>query len=366
MCDDVSEVIMATRQWYNPFKLQEWKKAFSPVGISIDLGTANTLMYLPGSGIVLNEPSVAAVRTTIGNKPEICAVGIQAKKMEGRTPGHIKAIRPLKDGVIADFYVTEKMLHYFMSKLKKKHFFYFSPRVVVCVPYGATQVERRAIKESILNAGGKEVYLIDEPMAAALGADLPVESAKGSMVVDIGGGTTEVAILSLNGIVYAKSVRIGGDRFDECIVAYVKKKFGILIGLSTAEMLKKQIGSAFPCSKVETMDICGRNVAEGIPKSVTVNSNDILDALQEPLAGMIIAIKGALESAPPELSSDIAEQGMTLTGGGALLKNLDKLISEETGLPVYVADDPLTCVAHGGGKMIDLITSVGEKHFAEI
>ncbi|MBF13078.1 MAG: rod shape-determining protein [Legionellales bacterium] len=338
----------------------------SPIGLSIDLGTANTLIYLPGHGIVLNEPSVAAIKKNLTTRPEICAVGINAKKMEGRTPGHIKAIRPLKDGVIADFYVTEKMLHYFMAKLKKQKFFFFSPRVVVCVPYGATQVERRAIKESILNAGGKEVYLIDEPMAAAMGANLPVESPKGSMIVDIGGGTTEVAILSLNGIVYAKSVRIGGDRFDECIVSHIKKKFGILIGLATAEMLKKQIGTAFPSSKVETMDICGRNVAEGIPKLVTVNSNDILESLQEPLSGMVTAIRGALESAPPELSSDIAEQGMTLTGGGALLASLDKLIHEETGLPVYIADDPLTCVAHGGGKMIDLIKTIGERHFDEV
>lgn len=357
---------MAFKQWYKTFKSDGWKRLFNPVGISIDLGTANTLIYLPGHGIVLNEPSVAAVKRTMSNKPEICAVGINAKKMEGRTPGHIKAIRPLKDGVIADFYVTEKMLHYFMAKLKKQNFFFFSPRVVVCVPYGATQVERRAIKESILNAGGKEVYLIDEPMAAALGADLPVESPKGSMIVDIGGGTTEVAILSLNGIVYAKSVRIGGDRFDECIVSFIKKKFGILIGLATAELLKKQIGTAFPSSKIETMDICGRNVAEGIPKTITVNSNDILESLQEPLIGIVAAVKAALESAPPELSSDIAEQGMTLTGGGALLSNLDKLINEETGLPIYVANDPLTCVAHGGGKMIDFIKSVGEKHFDEV
>ncbi len=324
--------------------------------ISIDLGTANTLIYVIGKGIVLNEPSVVAIRRdSHSNQSHVAAVGIEAKRMLGRTPGNIQAMRPLKDGVIADFQVTEKMLQHFIHKVHENKVFRPSPRVLICVPCGSTQVERRAIKESALGAGAREVYLIDEPMAAAMGAGLPVEAASGSMVVDIGGGTTEVAIISLSGIVYAESVRIGGDRFDEAIISYVRRNYGILIGETTAERIKHTIGTAFPSSEVKEMEVRGRNLAEGVPRSFTLNSNEILEALQEPLSGIIGAVRGALEQAPPELASDIAERGMVLTGGGALLKDLDRLLMEETGLPVIVADDPLTCVARGGGRALEMM-----------
>lgn len=323
--------------------------------LSIDLGTANTLIYVRGKGIVLDEASVVAIRQDqIGGQKKVAAVGVEAKRMLGRTPGNITAIRPLKDGVIADFYVTEKMLQHFIHKVHENKFLRPSPRVLVCVPCSSTQVERRAIRESALGAGAREVYLIDEPMAAAIGSGMPVGEASGSMVVDIGGGTTEVAIISLNGIVYASSVRIGGDRFDEAITNYVRRNYGILIGESTAERIKHEIGSAFPGSEVLKMEVRGRNLAEGIPRSFVLNSNEILEALQEPLSGIVGAVRTALEQAPPELASDIAERGMVLTGGGALLRHLDKLLSEETGLPVIIAEDPLTCVARGGGKALEL------------
>lgn len=322
--------------------------------ISIDLGTANTLVYKPGVGIVLDEPSVVAIR-----QDRVAAVGVEAKRMLGRTPGNMKAIRPLKDGVIADFEVTEKMLQHFIHKVHETKFLRPSPRVLVCVPCGSTQVERRAIKESALGAGAREVFLIDEPMAAAMGAGLPVEEASGSMVVDIGGGTTEVAIISLNGVVFAESVRIGGDRFDEAIISYVRRNYGSLIGETTAERIKKDIGTAFPSTEVKEIEVRGRNLAEGIPRSFVLNSNEILEALQEPLAGIVGAVRGALEQAPPELAADIAERGMVLTGGGALLKDLDRLLMEETGLPVIVADDPLTCVARGGGRALELMKGMG-------
>jgi rod shape-determining protein MreB len=322
--------------------------------ISIDLGTANTLIYVKGKGIVLDEPSVVAIRT-VGTQRSVAAVGIEAKRMLGRTPGNIVAIRPLKDGVIADFHVTEKMLQLFISKVHENSIIRPSPRVLVCVPAQSTQVERRAIKESALGAGAREVYLIEEPMAAALGADLPVDDASGSMVVDVGGGTTEIAIISLNGIVFSESVRIGGDRFDEAIVGYVRRRFGTLIGDSTAERIKQDIGTAVTIQNEEEIDVRGRNLAEGIPKQLTLKSNQIQEALSEPLAQITAAVKNALEQSPPELASDIAERGIVLTGGGALLKGLDELLAAETGLPVLIADDPLTCVARGGGKALELI-----------
>lgn len=323
--------------------------------LSIDLGTANTLIYVRGEGIVLNEPSVVAIRNHNGQKM-VTAVGSDAKRMLGRTPGNITAIRPMKDGVIADFQVTEKMLQHFIRKVHENSFFPPSPRVLVCVPCKSTQVERRAIRESVISAGAREVRLIEEPMAAAIGAGLPVDKPSGSMVVDIGGGTTEIAIISLNGIVYAESVRVGGDRLDEAIITHVRRNYHSLIGDATAERIKKEIGCAYPSEGVlREIDVRGRNLAEGVPRSFTLNSDEILEALQETLSAIVQAVRSALEQSPPELASDIAENGMVLTGGGALLKDLDKLLSEETGLPVIVADDPLTCVARGGGKAMELM-----------
>ncbi len=324
--------------------------------LSIDLGTANTLIYVKNKGIVLNEPSVVAIRQDrIDSSRVVAAVGYQAKRMLGRTPGNIWAIRPMKDGVIADFFITEKMLQYFIRKIHNNSFMRPSPRVLVCVPVGATQVERRAIKESALGAGAREVFLIDEPMAAAIGANLPVSEPTGSMIIDIGGGTTEVAIISLNGVVYSSSIRMGGDKFDESIINYVRRNYGSLIGEATAEKIKHKIGSAYPSSSIIEMEVRGRNMAEGVPRSFILNSGEILEALQEPLSGIISAVMIALEQCPPELASDIFERGIVLTGGGALLKNLDRLIIKETSIPVIVADDPLTCVARGGGKALDMI-----------
>ncbi|GAA3542070.1 MULTISPECIES: rod shape-determining protein [Zobellella] len=328
--------------------------------LSIDLGTANTLIYVKDQGIVLNEPSVVAIRQErSGSAQSVAAVGHAAKQMLGRTPGNIAAIRPMKDGVIADFYVTEKMLQHFIKQVHDNNFFRPSPRVLVCVPCGSTQVERRAIKESALGAGAREVYLIDEPMAAAIGAGLPVSEATGSMVVDIGGGTTEVAIISLNGVVYSQSVRIGGDRFDESIINYVRRNYGSLIGEATAERIKHAVGSAYPGDEVLEIEVRGRNLAEGVPRSFTLNSNEILEALQEPLSGIVSAVMVALEQSPPELASDISERGMVLTGGGALLRDIDRLLMEETGIPVVVADDPMTCVARGGGQALEMIDMHG-------
>jgi len=332
--------------------------------LSIDLGTANTLIYSRGHGIVLDEPSVVAIREDSGRGGRVVeAVGMEAKNMLGRTPGNITAIRPLKDGVIADFTVTEKMLQHFIRKAHGTRYFRPSPRVLICVPYGSTQVERRAIRESAEGAGARKVHLIDEPMAAAIGAGMPVHEARGSMVLDIGGGTSEVAVISLNGIVYAASVRIGGDRFDEAITSYVRRNYGILIGDATAERIKHEIGSAFPGQEVLEISVKGRNLSEGVPRSFTLNSNEILEALQEPLQGIIGAVKEALEQTPPELGSDVAERGIVLTGGGALLRDIDKLLMEETGLPVVIADDPLTCVARGGGRVIELIDEHGPAVF---
>ena len=327
--------------------------------LSIDLGTANTLVYVTNKGIVLNEPSVVAVRLDRngGAQRKVDAVGKAAKIMLGRSPDNLEVIRPMKDGVIADFQYTEKMLQYFISKvLQGSHFVPFkpSPRVLVCVPCGATQVERRAIRESVEGAGASEVFLITEPMAAAIGAGLPVSEAKGSMIVDIGGGTTEVAIISLNGIVYSSSVRIGGNRFDQAIIDYVRNTKRYEIGESTAEQVKIEIGSAYAEQEMHEKEVRGRSVVEGVPRSFTLNSNEILEALSDPIKGIVAAVRTALEKSPPELAADIAEHGMMLSGGGALLHNLDKLLREETGIPVTIADDPLTCVARGGGKALEM------------
>jgi rod shape-determining protein MreB len=333
--------------------------------LSIDLGTANTLIYVRGAGIVLNEPSVVAIHQDSyrGGPKTIAAVGVEAKAMLGRTPGNLTTIRPLKDGVIADFTVTEKMLQHFIRKVHERRFFNPSPRVLVCVPCGSTQVERRAIKESAAGAGAREVYLIEEPMAAAIGAGMPVDEARGSMVLDIGGGTSEVAVISLNGIVYSASVRVGGDRFDDAITHYVRRNYGILIGEVTAERIKQEIGSAYPGQEVREIEVKGRNLAEGVPRSFTLNSNEILESLQEPLSGIVGAVKTALEQTPPELSADVAERGIVLTGGGALLKGIDRLLMEETGLPVVVAEDPMTCVARGGGRVLELMDEHGSETF---
>lgn len=323
--------------------------------LAIDLGTANTLIYMRGKGIVLNEPSVVAIRQEGGpnGKTTIRAVGHTAKQMLGRVPGNINAIRPMKDGVIADFTVTEQMLKQFIRMASPSRLFAPSPRIIICVPCGSTQVERRAIKESALAAGASEVYLIEEPMAAAIGAGLPVNEAAGSLVVDIGGGTTEVGLISLGGMVYAGSVRVGGDKFDQAIINYIRRNFGMLIGEPTAEMIKKKIGSAFPGSEVMEIEVKGRNIAEGVPRTFTVHSNEILEALSEPLNQIVVAVKNALEKTPPELGADIAEHGLMLTGGGALLRDLDQLLKEETGLPVHVAEKPLNCVVKGCGIALE-------------
>ncbi|HEY9145443.1 MULTISPECIES: rod shape-determining protein [Thiobacillus] len=323
--------------------------------LAIDLGTANTLIYVRDRGIVLDEPSVVSIRTdaAAGGKRTVQAVGAEAKLMLGRTPGNLQAIRPMKDGVIADFTVTEQMLKYFIKKVHDTRMLRPSPRIIICVPCGSTQVERRAIRESAIGAGARQVYLIEEPMAAAIGAGLPVAEATGSMVVDIGGGTTEVGVISLGGVVYANSVRVGGDRMDEAIINYIRRNYGMLIGEATAEQIKKKMGSAFPGAEVLEMEVKGRSLAEGVPRSFNVSSNEILEALTEPLNAIVSAVKQALEQTPPELGADIAEKGMVLTGGGALLRDLDRLLMEETGLPVIVADDPLTCVVRGSGRALE-------------
>ena len=330
---------------------------FLSSNIAIDLGTANTLIFTPGKGVVLNEPTVVALRSNRTQNPTVAAVGLDAKQMLGRTPDNITAIRPLKDGVIADFELTQKMLKHFINKVKVKRFL-ANPNVIVCVPCKSTLVERRAIREAVESAGANKALLLEEPMAAAIGAGLPVHEASGSMVVDIGGGTTEIAVIALSGCVYADSIRIGGDVFDEAIITHVRRTHGCVIGETTAERIKTEVGTAIdePDNTLE-VEVRGRSMAEGVPKSFVVTSTEIQKALNDPIAAIISGVKAALEQTPPELSADIAERGIVLTGGGALLRNLDVLISQETGLPVTVAEDPLTCVSRGGGKALDFINN---------
>ena len=322
--------------------------------IAIDLGTANTLIYVKSKGIVLDEPSVVAVQTDQYGKNDTLAVGTEAKRMLGRTPGSIQAIRPLKDGVIADFNVTGKMLKEFIHKVNNSKWS-APPRIVICVPCGATQVERKAIRDSAKEAGAADVYLIEEPMAAAIGAGLPIEEPTGSMVVDIGGGTTEIGILSLNGLAYSDSVRVGGDTFDEAIVHHLRRNRGVIIGETTAEEVKKKIGTVFGNDKTTAITVKGRSLAEGTPKSMAVTSDEVREALSEPLNQIVRSVRLALELAPPELAGDIADRGLVLTGGGALLKGMDLLLADATGLPVGIAGEPLNCVAYGAGKALDYI-----------
>jgi len=328
--------------------------------LAIDLGTANTLIYVRDKGIVLNEPSVVAIQSGTRNSRNILAVGHEAKKMLGRTPGSIQAIRPMKDGVIADFTVTGEMLKFFIRKVHENRLFQPSPRIVICVPCGSTQVERRAIRESAMGAGAREVYLIEEPMAAAIGADLPIKDPTGSMVLDIGGGTSEVGVISLGGIVYSHSLRIAGDKMDEAVINYVRRKYGLLIGEATAEQVKKEIGTAWEQSEVREMEIKGRHIADGVPRSQVINSREVHQALSECLSGIVTAIRIALEQTPPELGADIAEKGLVVTGGGALLRDIDKMLSEQTGLPIVISEDPLTCVVRGCGRALVEAESLGD------
>ena len=319
--------------------------------MAIDLGTANTLVYVKGKGIVLNEPSVVAIVNEKG-KNQVLAVGEDAKQMLGRTPGSIQAIRPLRDGVIADFIVTEEMIKHFIKKVHQRSAF-ANPRIIICVPTGSTPVERRAIQESAHAAGARKVQLIEEPVAAAIGAGLPISEPTGSMIVDIGGGTTEIAVMSLGGIVYSQSLRVAGDALDQSIVSYMRKKFNLLIGDSTAEKIKKEIGTCIPTNNDNTYIMKGRDIRTGVPKEVTLTEKDSAEAMSPIVTQMIQAIKDALEQTPPELSADLVDMGLVLAGGGAYLKNLDKLISKETGLPVSIAEDPLSCVAIGTGKALE-------------
>lgn len=322
--------------------------------LAIDLGTANTCVYVKGHGLVLREPSVVAVkRDNRGNKV-VLAVGHDAKRMLGRVPGNIEAIRPMKDGVIADFEVTEAMLRHFISKAHKSNHF-VHPRVMLCVPTGVTQVEKRAVKESAQSAGAREVYLIEEPMAAAIGANLPITEPISNMVVDIGGGTTEVAVISLAGIVYSRSVRVGGDKMDEAIMTHVKRKYNLLIGETSAEDIKIKIGSAYPLDPEETLEIKGRDLLDGIPKNITITSEEIRKSIAEQVDSIVQAVRIALEQTPPELAADIVDRGIVLTGGGALLKGLDQLLRDQTNLPITVVDDPLSTVVMGTGKALDNI-----------
>jgi len=327
--------------------------------LAIDLGTANTLVYVKGKGIVLREPSVVAVRKDARGYGKVLAVGTEAKKMLGRTPGNIVAIRPMKDGVIADFEITEAMLRHFIRKVHNRRTL-IRPRIIICVPSGITQVEKRAVRESAESAGAREVYLIEEPMAAAIGAGLPVTEPTANMVVDIGGGTTEVAVISLAGIVYCKSVRVGGDKMDEAILQYIKRNYNLLIGERSAETIKITIGNVYPDEEVETMEIKGRDLVSGIPKILTINSEEVRKAISEQVQTIIDVIRIALEQTPPELAADIVERGITLTGGGALLKNLAKLLREETKLTILVADDPLSTVVLGSGRALDELKNLKE------
>lgn len=320
--------------------------------LAIDLGTANTLVYVKGRGIVLSEPSVVAVHRDSRGMKRVLAVGTEAKKMLGRTPGNIVAIRPMRDGVIADFEITEAMLRHFILRVHNRRAL-VRPRIIISIPSGITQVEKRAVKETAESAGAREVYLIEEPMAAAIGAGMPITEPISSMIVDIGGGTTEVAVISLAGIVYSKSVRVAGDRLDEAIVQYMKRKYSLLIGERSGEMIKTTIGCAYPDTELRTVDVKGRDLISGIPKIIEINSEEIREAIMEPVSIIVDAIKDALENAPPELAGDIVDRGIVLAGGGALLRNLDMLLREETGLPISIADDPLSTVAKGAGMALD-------------
>lgn len=324
--------------------------------IGIDLGTANTLVFMKGKGIIMREPSVVAVETKTDT---VRYVGHEAKQVIGRTPGSIVAVRPLKDGVIADFDITTSMLRIFIKKVCGSGVV-FRPRIIICIPSGVTEVERRAVREAAMNAGAKQVMIVEEPMAAAIGAGLPVEEATGSMVVDIGGGTSEVAVISLGGIVASKSVRVGGDKFDMAIISYIKRKYNLLVGERTAELIKIEIGSAYKLDEEMSMSIKGRNLVDGLPQNISIRSEEIREALEEPVSSIVDAIKETLERTPPELSADIIDHGITLTGGGALLRGLDQLINNETGIDVHVAEEPLDCVAAGTGKVLDNVELLSE------
>ncbi|MCO5974701.1 MULTISPECIES: rod shape-determining protein [Actinoallomurus] len=325
------------------------KLSFLGRDMAVDLGTANTLVYVRGRGIVLNEPSVVAINTNTG---KIVAVGIEAKRMIGRTPGNIVAVRPLKDGVIADFDVTERMLRYFIQKVHKRRHF-AKPRIVVAVPSGITGVEQRAVKEAGYQAGARRVYIIEEPMAAAIGAGLPVHEPTGNMVVDIGGGTTEVAIISLGGIVTSQSIRVGGDELDQAIISYAKKEYSLMLGERTAEEIKMAIGSAYPFDDEPHAEIRGRDLVSGLPKTIVISAEEIRRAIEEPVNAVVDAVKTTLDKCPPELSGDIMDRGIALTGGGALLKNIDERLREETGMPIHMVDNPLDSVVLGSGKCVE-------------
>jgi rod shape-determining protein MreB and related proteins len=330
----------------------DWLYSLFSNDLAIDLGTATTLIYERGRGIVCCEPSVVAVQKDARGVKKVVAVGTEAKEMLGRTPGHIQAVRPLRDGVIADFEVTEAMLRYFIRRVHRRKIL-VKPRIIICVPFGITEVEKRAVKESAESAGAREVFLIEEPMAAAIGAGLPVTEPSASMVVDIGGGTTEVAVISLAGIVYSRSVRVAGDKMDEAIIGYLKRKYNLAIGEQSAERIKITIGNAYPSEEVEYYEVKGRDLVAGVPRTVEINSDEVRDALAEPINAIVQAVLGALEHTPPELSADIIDKGIVLTGGGGQLKNLDVLLREETGLPVMVCDDPMSAVVIGSGKALE-------------
>lgn len=334
--------------------LFNWVAGMFSNDLAIDLGTANTLVYLKGKGIVTNEPSVVAVKIDSRGAKKILAVGKEAKDMLGRTPGSITAIRPMKDGVIADFEITEAMLRYFIERAHNRRTM-VKPRIIICVPYGITEVEKRAVRESAELAGARQIFLIEEPMAAAMGAGLPITEPSGNMIVDIGGGTTEVAVISLAGIVYSKSVRVGGDKMDEAIVNYLKRKYNLLIGERTAEHIKINVGTAYPEDEVKTMFIKGRDLVAGIPKTIQIDSEEVREAISEPINSIVEAVRVALEKTPPELAADIVDKGIVLAGGGALIANLDILLREETGLPIMIAENPLCSVVIGSGKALDNI-----------
>ena len=334
----------------------DWLYGLVSNDLAIDLGTATTLVYVKGKGIVSAEPSVVAVQKDARGGRRVLAVGKDAKEMLGRTPHSITAIRPMKDGVIADFEITEAMLRYFIAKAHNRRTL-IHPRIIICVPHGITEVEKRAVRESAESAGAREVYLIEEPMAAAIGAGLPITEPSGNMIVDIGGGTSEVAVISLAGIVYSKSIKVGGDKMDQAIIQHIKRKYNLLVGERTAEAIKCTIGTAYPTppEEVMTMDVKGRDLIEGIPKTITINSDEVREALQEPISQIVDAVRAALEATPPELAADIVDKGIVLAGGGALLRNLDLLLREETGLPVMLCDDPISAVVLGSGKALDEI-----------